>query len=632
MKPTPRTPLGLSSVKPALALSLALAFAAANAPAATIVSTSVGGNWDAPTTWVGGVVPTSSDDAQIFAGASVSVVNNASANSVAFLGSMTNTTSLSVSSGVTLNVTGGITVQNSTNNIVSAMVTGAGTINCASLTVAGVVVPLQGNLTTILTSTIAQLNIAGDLTIAGYDGGGSSQSQPAFYLSSGAVNVGGTFAMTEAGSVNGPKGTQTFSMATGAQSGTLTLYGTPAFSLSGNVNINLNGANSTVVYAGGTQTILSTAYNNLTLANPGTKSFSGGGLAINNALEIDNGAIFSMPSNVSAPALYLDGQRQTGNNQTYGGTGSGANHILSNYFIGTAKFKAVSTTIGTTTALTRSSGPTTSVYGTALSFHAVVSVIGGGTVPNGDTVTFSSGSTIVGTAITSGNTADVTLYNVPVGSNQTITATYDGGATYAASTSSGIPQTTTPKSFSVQGLSPANKIYDGTAAATLSGTAALLSTEALGGSTTDGHPYNGDAVSLSSSAAAAFAGTFSNTNGGVGVVVTITGNALTGAQAGNYALASPDEAYGAVTANVYLTAGTNTIGGISHGATTVINATGNALNHYVLERSTSLSGGGWTAISTNTADAGGALRVTDDFSDLSGVIPPQAFYRFRWQP
>jgi len=632
MKPNPRSLLGFSSVKPTLALSLAMALAATTADAATIVSTPAGGNWDAPATWVGGVVPSSSDDAQIFAGATVSVVNNAAANSVSFLGSKTNTTTLSVSSGMTLNVTGAITEQNATTNNVAAAVSGAGTINCASLNVAGVAIPTLGHLTTVLTSTIGQLNIAGDLTIAAYDGGGSSQDQPAFYLSSGAVNVGGTLAMTETGAVNGPAGTQTFSMATGAQSGTLTLSGTPAFSLSANVNINLNGANSTVVYAGGTQTILSTAYNNLTLKNPGTKSFTGPAPTISDALEIDNDAIFNMPSKMSATSLYLDGERQAGNGQTYGGPGSGADHILDGYFSGTAKFKAVATTIGTTMALTRSSGPTNSVYGTALSFHALVSVVGGGTVPNGDTVTFSAGSTIVGTATTSGNTADVTIYNVPVGSIQTITATYNGDTTYVASTSSGISQTVTPKSLFVQGLSAANKFYDGTAIATLSGTAALLSSEALGGSTTDGHPYNGDAVSLSSSAAAAFAGTFSNTNGGVGVVVTITGNSLSGAQAVNYALASPDEANGTVTANVYLTAGTNTIGGISYGATTVINATGNAFNHYVLERSTSLPNGAWTVISTNTADASGSMSVADTFSDLGGAIPPQAFYRFRWQP
>jgi hypothetical protein len=610
-----------------LVVLLALTFVSASARAATIASTAAGGNWSDTTTWVGGVVPAPADDAQIVPGATVNVLNNAAANSITFLGSATNTGTLSVSSGVALNVTGGITVQNAATNKVSAAISGAGAINCASLNVAGATIPALGNLTTILTSTIASLNIAGNLTIAGYDGGGSSQSQPAFNLSSGSVNVGGTVALTEAGSVSGPKGTQTFSMATGSQSGTLTVSGSPAFSLSGNVSLSLNGTNSTVVYAGGAQTVLSVPYKNLTLSNPGVKTSSGGGLSITGALSINNGAIFKMPSNVSAASLYLDGNRQTGNNKTYGGAGSGANFILTNYFSGSAKFKAVATTIATTTTMSRTAGPDTSIYGTALTFHAVVS---GGSISNGDTVTFRFGSAVIGTASITANAADLTVYNVPVGSNQTIIATYNGDATFVSSASVGIPQTITPKTLCLQGLSAANKIYDGTAAASLSGTAALLSSVTFGGSTTDGHPYAGDAVSFSSTAAAAFTGTFPDTNAGIALLVSITGNSLTGAQAGNYALPTPDEANGTVTANVYAVAGTNSITGVTHGTTTGINAAGIANYTYVLERSLTLSGG-WTAISTNNADAVGNIQAVDNFSDLNGVIPPHAFYRLKWQ-
>src|SRR6185437_1122083 len=116
------------------------------------------------------------------------------------------------------------------------------------LDVAGTAMPTVGHLTTVLTSTIAQLNIAGNLTIAAYDGGSSSQDKPAFYLNADVVNVGGTVALTETGSVSGAAGTQTLSLANGAQSGTLIVSGSPAFSLSENVNLNLDGANSTVVY------------------------------------------------------------------------------------------------------------------------------------------------------------------------------------------------------------------------------------------------------------------------------------------------------------------------------------------------------------------------------------------------
>jgi hypothetical protein len=567
---------GLASVKLSLAALFALALVATNARAATIASTAAGGNWDATATWVGGVVPTSADNAQIFAGATVTVVNNAAANSVTFLSSRTNATTLSVNSGVTLNVTSAVTVRNATTNNVAALLSGAGVINCASLNVAGAVIPTKGNLSTVLTSTIGTLNIAGNLTIAGYDGGGSSQSQPAFNLSSGSVNVGGTVAMTEAGSVSGPAGSQTLSLATGSQSGTLRVSGTPAFSLSAHVSLTLNGTNSTVVYAGGSQTILSVPYKNLTLSNPGTKSFTGGAPTISGALSINNGALFDMPSKISATSLYLDGNRQAGNSETYGGTGSGADFILPNYFSGPVNFKVTGTTIATTTALTLTAGPATSVYGTALTFHALVSVVGGGSVPNGDVVTFRSGSAILGTALTSANGADLNLYNLATGSNQTITATFNGDNTLVSSASTGVSQTVTPKLLYIQGLSAANKLYDSSAAVTLSGAAALLSAEATGGSPADGRPYTGDTVALTSTAAGAFTGLFSNTIGGVGVVVNITGNSLAGAQAGNYALASPDEANGSVTANLYLVAGTNSLGGLTYGATTTINATGNA--------------------------------------------------------
>jgi hypothetical protein len=623
--------LGFASVKLPVAALLAMTLVATSVRAATIVSTATGGNWADTATWVGGVVPSSTDDAQIVSGATITVLNNTAANSITFLSSRTNTGTLSVSSGASLNVTGGITLQNAATNKVSAVISGAGVINCASLDVAGTTIPALGNLTTILTSTIASLNIAGDLTVAGYDGGGSSQSQPAFNLSSGSVTVGGTVAMTEAGSVSGPKGTQTFSIATGSQSGTLTVFGSPAFSLSANVVIDLDGANSTVVYAGGTQTILAVPYKNLTLANPGVKTFSGGGLSITGALSIEDGAVFSMPTGVSAASLYLDGERQIGNGKTYGGPGSGANFILSNYFSGPAKFKATATTLATTTTMSRTAGLSVSVYGTALTFHATVGVVGAGSIPDGDTVTFKSGSAVIGTAATSGNTADLTLYNLSVGSNQTITATYNGNVNFVFSTSAGVSQTVTPKALYIQGLSAAYKIYDGSVTADLRGTAALLSAEAFGGLTTDGHPYTGDAVSLSSTAAAAFTGTFPSTNAGIGVVVNISGNSLTSSQAGNYVLSTPDEANGTVTANVYAVPGTNSIIGLTHGATTAINAAGIAHYTYVMERSTNLSGG-WTAVSTNTSDAGGSINATDTFSDLNGAIPPMAFYRLKWQP
>ena len=108
----------------------------------------------------------------------------------------------------------------------------------------------------------------------------------------------------------------------------------------------------------------------------------------------------------------------------------------------------------------------------------------------------------------------------------------------------------TPKTLYITGLSALNKTYDATTAAALTGTASLLTAEAAGGSTTDGEPYTNDVVSLSSTVSSAFRGNFVSPNVGTGIVVQVTGNSLTGAQAGDYVLSSTDEENGAVTANI----------------------------------------------------------------------------------
>ena len=74
----------------------------------------------------------------------------------------------------------------------------------------------------------------------------------------------------------------------------------------------------------------------------------------------------------------------------------------------------------------------------------------------------------------------------------------------------------------VGGVFANNKIYDGTTAATLSGTATVT-------------PLGGDAVSLSGTATASFA----SKNAGAGRAVTVSGYSLDGADAGNYTIAQP---------------------------------------------------------------------------------------------
>jgi hypothetical protein len=120
----------------------------------------------------------------------------------------------------------------------------------------------------------------------------------------------------------------------------------------------------------------------------------------------------------------------------------------------------------------------------------------------------------------------------------------------ATNEESGLTANISAKTLYVTGLSAQNKKYDTTTMATLTGTAALLSSDAAGASTSDGHPYKGDTVSLTSTAASAFTGTFASKDVANGIVVKVTGNTLTGAQDSDYVLSSTDEENGAVTANI----------------------------------------------------------------------------------
>ncbi|MEI6396412.1 MAG: MBG domain-containing protein, partial [Verrucomicrobiota bacterium] len=88
----------------------------------------------------------------------------------------------------------------------------------------------------------------------------------------------------------------------------------------------------------------------------------------------------------------------------------------------------------------------------------------------------------------------------------------------------------TPKALTVQGITAASTIYDGTTTAKLGGTAVLLTPEAPGaGNTNDGKPYTGDTVNLGGTAAGTLALKDIGTR-----AVTITGNTISGAQVDNY--------------------------------------------------------------------------------------------------
>ena len=93
----------------------------------------------------------------------------------------------------------------------------------------------------------------------------------------------------------------------------------------------------------------------------------------------------------------------------------------------------------TTTTVTSSTGGGTSVYGQSVTFTATVSPQYTGTFDNGGTVTFSDGSTSLGTASLSGSslvTATFTTSTLAVSSSHSIKASYSGDTNFTASSNS----------------------------------------------------------------------------------------------------------------------------------------------------------------------------------------------------
>lgn len=132
-------------------LCLILLVFSGQAAAAPIVSGN-SGDWSNPATWVGGVVPAAGDNVTIANGHTVNISSNASCAAVAIgNGALNQNTTLTIGTGITLSVTGNITISTplsgSTDNTLDA---NDGTINCSSL--------ITGNAASDLLRCIVTIN------------------------------------------------------------------------------------------------------------------------------------------------------------------------------------------------------------------------------------------------------------------------------------------------------------------------------------------------------------------------------------------------------------------------------------------------------------------------------------------
>lgn len=214
--------------------------------------------------------------------------------------------------------------------------------------------------------------------------------------------------------------------------------------------------------------------------------------------------------------------------------------------INAAGESANSIELGTIPALLPSNTTVTSslgnggTYGGPVTFTATLAVTGG---PATGMVTFMDGSAVLGTATLNGSGQASYTPGMLVAGDHSITASYGGDTTFGSSVSPAVVYTVSAKPVTITGMSAANKQYDGTTTAVLTG-----------GTVTG--VVNGDPV-IALAGSAAFASPKVGT-----WVVTVAGCSLGGTSAGNYVLfAQPTVANASITARPVVLTGTRVYDG-----------------------------------------------------------------------
>jgi hypothetical protein len=201
-----------------------------------------------------------------------------------------------------------------------------------------------------------------------------------------------------------------------------------------------------------------------------------------------------------------------------------------------SNYTLASTTAGTTAnisvrALTLTSVTNTKIYDGTTSAAATPSISG---LQTGDSVT-SLTETYDNKNSGTGKSISVATYTVNDGNS---------GNNYSVTTQTATG-TITAKALTMTGLSvPASKIYDGTTAATVSGTPSLQSAEATGtGTASDGKAYTGDTVNITGTPT----GTYNSKDVATATTVSFGGLSLTGTDAADYTLTIQSPAAATIT-------------------------------------------------------------------------------------
>ncbi|MFO1476152.1 MAG: YDG domain-containing protein [Verrucomicrobiota bacterium] len=199
-----------------------------------------------------------------------------------------------------------------------------------------------------------------------------------------------------------------------------------------------------------------------------------------------------------------------------------------------------------------SSAANPSTYGNAVTYTATVRTNGVAlTTVNGESVSFYNNGTLLGSGTLNGSgqasyTTATMFYTV---GSASITAVYPGDVLYTAATNSpAYTQTINPATVTAGLVGTISRRYDGTANATIAS-----------GNYSLGGVIAGDTVTLNNPSS----GTYDNRNVGTTKIITVTGLAISGSSASNYALASTTitKNNGTITkTNITVTAAPNTKG------------------------------------------------------------------------
>ena len=410
----------------------------------------------------------------------------------------------------------------------------------ATTTPAGLTVNFTYNgLATIPTST-GSYTVVGTINDANYQGSATDtlviNAATLTYTANAVSMTYGSAVPGLSGSVSGFVGTDNQGNAT---TGTLTF--TPAAtSTSGVGSYAINGAgltanngNYTFVQAAGNATALT--INALPVNLTGTRSYDGTATAAAGILSVAN-KVGSDNVTVASGSGTLAGANVGSETITSFGTLSLSGASAGNYTLAGAS-GSVNITVSALALTVTNLLALDNVYDGTTNATLDATNAGLAGVLNGDDVTL----------VTSNAVAYFADKNVGTNKPVTVTGLALGGAAaanYTLMDPTNVTADITVAELTVDGVTAASKVYDGTTNAQLNGTATLNG------------EVSGDDVSLvTDSVSAAFAGP----NVGTGISVTVSGYDLTGADAGNYTLTQPTGLTADITAaTLTITATANT--------------------------------------------------------------------------